>query len=124
MKIVWLESILKQLKLNSSPTEEDNVLHAKIYILLLIAKFLMPDKSHNLLHSCWLPMIRDLDKCNTYSWGSACLTTLYRHMCKAAKNGVQSMRGCVVLLSAWAYTRIPLFAPVTSIVSSHPYALR
>ena len=124
VKIVWLEAVLTQLKNNPNPTEAENILHSKIYILLLIATFLMPDKSHNLLHSSWLPLVGDLEKCNTYSWGSACLATLYRHMCKAAHKGVKSIGGCVVLLTVWAFTRIPLLAPVSNEVPSHPYALR
>ncbi|XP_050887360.1 protein MAIN-LIKE 2-like [Lathyrus oleraceus] len=80
VKIVWLEALLAQLKNNSNSTEEENILHAKVYILLLVATFLMSDKSNNLLHSSWLPLVGDLEKCNTYSWGSACLATLYRHM--------------------------------------------
>jgi hypothetical protein len=91
VKIVWLEAVLTQLKNNPNPTEAENILHSKIYILLLIATFLMPDKSRNLLHSSWLPLVGDLEKCNTYSWGSACLATLYRHMCKATHKGVKSI---------------------------------
>ncbi|XP_050876535.1 protein MAIN-LIKE 2-like [Lathyrus oleraceus] len=124
VKIVWLEALLTELKNNSSPTEAENILHAKVYILLLIATFLMSDKSHNLLHSSWLPLVGDLEKCNTYSWNSACLETSYRHMFKAAQKGVKSIGGCVVLLSVWAFTRIPLFAPVSTEVPSHLYALR
>ncbi|XP_050876542.1 protein MAIN-LIKE 2-like [Lathyrus oleraceus] len=124
VKIVWFEAVLTQLKNNPNPTEAENILHSKIYILLLIATFLMPDKSHNLLHSSWLPLVGDLEKCNTYSWGFACLATLYRHMYKAAHKGVKSIGGCVVLLIVWAFTRIPLLAPVSNEVPSHPYALR
>lgn len=82
--------------------------------ILLIATFLMPDKSHNLLHSSWLSLVTDLEKYNTYSWISACLATLYRHMCKATHKGVKSIRHFVVLLSVWAFTRIPLFAPIST----------
>ncbi|XP_050917828.1 serine/threonine-protein phosphatase 7 long form homolog [Lathyrus oleraceus] len=124
VKIVWLEAVLTQLKNNPNPSKAENILHAKIYILLLIATFLMPDKSHNLLHSSWLPLVGDLEKCNSYSWGSACLATLYRHMCKAAHKGVKSIGGCVVLLTVWAFTCIPLIAPVSNEVPSFPYALR
>jgi hypothetical protein len=57
VKIVWLEAVLTQLKNNPNPTEAENILHSKVYILLLIATFLMPYKSHNLLHSSWLPLV-------------------------------------------------------------------
>lgn len=67
VKIVWLEALLTQLKNNPNPTEAENILYSKVYILLLIATFLMPDKSHNLLHSSWLPLVGDLEKYNTYS---------------------------------------------------------
>jgi hypothetical protein len=39
VKIVWLEAVLTQLKNNPSPTEAENTLHSKVYILLLIAIF-------------------------------------------------------------------------------------
>lgn len=120
VKMVWLDAVLEELKNKSSPTEEINILHAKIYILLLIARVLMPDKSHNLLHTSRISLVGDLDKCNRYSWGSACLATLYKHMCKPSQKGVKSIGGCVVLFSVRALTCIPLLTPESNVMPSHP----
>ncbi|CAK8564630.1 unnamed protein product [Lathyrus sativus] len=45
-------------------------------------------------------------------------------MCKAAVKDVRSMSGCALLLTSWALTRIPLFAPVTTVEPSYSYAQR
>ncbi|CAK8562172.1 unnamed protein product [Lathyrus sativus] len=124
IKITWLEGLYGNLKQKSAPTQEDVLLEAKIYILLAIATIMFPDKSQNLLHSSWIPFVGDLIKCGTYSWGSACLAKLYREMCKAAVKDVRSLSGCALLLTSWAFTRIPLFAPVTTVEPSYPYAQR
>ncbi|CAK8535795.1 unnamed protein product [Lathyrus sativus] len=124
VRITWLENLYEILKDNSAPTQEEIVLQAKVYILLVIATILFPDKSQNLLHSSWIPFVGDLEKCGTYSWGSACLAKLYREIRKAAVKDVRSMSGCVLLLTSWAFTRIPLFAPVNTVQPSYPYAQR
>ncbi|CAK8532814.1 unnamed protein product [Lathyrus sativus] len=124
VRITWLEGLYETLKNKPAPTQEDVLLEAKIYILLVIATILFPDKSQNLLHSSWIPFVGDLLKCGTYSWSSACLAKLYREMCKAAVKSVRSLSGCALLLTSWAFTRIPLFTPVTTVEPSHPYAQR
>ena len=124
VRITWINDVLDDLKRRDAPTEADNILHAKIYILLLISSFLFPNKSQNLMHSSWVPLVGDLQTCNTYSWGSACLATLYRNMCRAAEKEVVSCGGCVLLLSVWAYWHIPMIAPSSNEESIYPYALR
>ncbi|CAK8570591.1 unnamed protein product [Lathyrus sativus] len=124
VRITWLENLYEILKNNSAPTQQEIVLQAKVYILLVIATILFPDKSQNLLHSSWIPFVGDLEKCGTYSCGFACLAKLYREICKAAVKDVRSMSGCVLLLTSWAFTRIPLFAPVSTMQPSYPYAQR
>ncbi|CAK8566230.1 unnamed protein product [Lathyrus sativus] len=124
VKITWIESEYENLKNIDRPTQEDVLLEAKLFILLVIATVLFPDKTQNLLHSSWVPFVGDLIKCGTYSWGSACLAKLYREMCKAAEKDVRSMSGCALLLTSWAFTRIPLFAPINTVEPSFPYAQR
>ncbi|CAK8563585.1 unnamed protein product [Lathyrus sativus] len=122
VRIIWLENLYEVLKNNSATTQEHTILQAKIYILLVIATILFPDNSQNILHSSWIPFVGDLEKCNTFSWGSACLAKLYREMCKAAVRDVRSMSSCVLLLTTWTFTRIPLVAPVSTLQLSFPYA--
>ncbi|CAK8536071.1 unnamed protein product [Lathyrus sativus] len=45
-------------------------------------------------------------------------------MYKAAIKDVRSMSDCVLLLTSWAFTHIPLFAPVSTVQLSYPYAQR
>ncbi|CAK8569922.1 unnamed protein product [Lathyrus sativus] len=45
-------------------------------------------------------------------------------MCKAAVKDVRSMSGCVLLLTTWAFTRISLFAPISTLQASFPYTQR
>ncbi|CAK8542047.1 unnamed protein product [Lathyrus sativus] len=71
-----------------------------------------------------VPFVGDLEKYGTYSWGFACLAKLYREICKATVKDVRSMIGCVLLLTSWAFTCIPLFAPVSTVQPSYPYAQR
>src|SRR4051812_17298529 len=50
VKLRWIHDELNELEQHSQQTEEENILHAKLYILRMIA-VLFPDKSHNVLHS-------------------------------------------------------------------------
>ncbi|CAK8576182.1 unnamed protein product [Lathyrus sativus] len=43
---------------------------------------------------------------------------------QAAVKDVRSMNGCVLLLTSWAFTHIPLFSPVSTLQPSYPYAQR
>lgn len=43
------------------------VIHTRIYIMLLIARFLFLDKSNNFVNSYYLVLLKDIDKCNRYS---------------------------------------------------------
>ncbi|CAI8599844.1 unnamed protein product [Vicia faba] len=67
VKITSLEGMLAYLKNRNPPTEEENILHSKIYILLLISCFLFPNKSKNLMHFYWILLVGNLEACNNYS---------------------------------------------------------
>ncbi|KAF1864589.1 hypothetical protein Lal_00039218, partial [Lupinus albus] len=74
----------------------------KARILYMIGGELLPDKSNNRVHLMYLPLLRDLTRVHRYSWGSACLATLYREMCRATKPNAKGMGGCLTLLQSWA----------------------
>ncbi|XP_058776399.1 protein MAIN-LIKE 2-like [Vicia villosa] len=123
VKLRWIHDELIELEQHSQKTEEENILHAKLYNLSMIA-VLFPDKSHNVLHSSWFKFVKDFDECGKYSWGSACLSYLYREMCKACRVGCMSVGGCSLILAVWTYYRIPRLAPRSEIAPSYPYATR
>ncbi|RYR38983.1 hypothetical protein Ahy_A09g044355 [Arachis hypogaea] len=51
------------------PTDDSETLrqYARCYIMLLIGGY---DKSNNLVHLCWLPLLQDFGQCLALSWGS------------------------------------------------------
>nr|KYP40648.1 hypothetical protein KK1_038002 [Cajanus cajan] len=42
---------------------------------------ILPNKSASKVHLMYLDLLIDFDNIRHYSWGSACLETLYREMC-------------------------------------------
>ncbi|KAH1254570.1 Serine/threonine-protein phosphatase 7 long form [Glycine max] len=89
------------------PTQQQLEAHCKAYILRLIGGVLMPNKMGNRVHLMYLTMLVDLERVRRYSWGSACLATLYREMCRATDPDAKTMGGCVSLLQSWAWYRMP-----------------
>lgn len=110
VKLTWLRDYIEQLAGDESP--ETLVYHFRAYCLYLIGSVLFPDKTGNLVHIKWLAMLeKEPIEIGTYSWGSACLSCLYRGMCDAAYKGVHDIMGCTILIQAWAYSRITCMAP-------------
>ncbi|CDP21081.1 unnamed protein product [Coffea canephora] len=56
---------------------------ARIYLLLILGEHLLSDKSGNKVPLLYLPLLWDLETVGQYSWGIACLATLYRSLCDA-----------------------------------------
>lgn len=50
------------------------------------------------------------------------LAFLYRKMCKAVNVDVDGMRGCVILLQTWGFTRFSFITLISSVVPTHRYA--
>ncbi|XP_038999034.1 serine/threonine-protein phosphatase 7 long form homolog [Hibiscus syriacus] len=122
VKLTWLQSTFQHLPENAS--EKDIKYAARAYILRLIGGVLMPDKSGNLVHLMYLPLLRDFKLAGTYSWGSACLGFLYRELCRATIPKTHDIGGCLVLLQSWAWYRLPFLAPRTATAPVYPLASR
>ena len=58
--------------------------YARAYIMQLIGGFLFVDKSNTLVHLMFLPSLGSFEVVDRYSWGSACLSWLYRELCRAS----------------------------------------
>jgi len=89
--------------------------HAKAYILRLIGRVLMPDKTKNKVHLMDLNYLTNLRRTRRYSWGSACLAVLYKEMCRATDGRARTMSGCALLLKSWAWFRMPFIAPISRV---------
>ncbi|RYR44018.1 hypothetical protein Ahy_A08g040401 [Arachis hypogaea] len=74
--------------------------YARCYILLLIGGYLMTDKSNNLVHLRWLPLLADFVRCRELSWESAVLAWTYYLMFFANRmltDGLDCMNGRMIL---------------------------
>lgn len=125
VKLSWLESAFR---VTEESTNEEVVCAARAYILQLIGGLLMPDKSGNLAHVQYLPLLEDFGTTRSYSWGSAILAVLYHEMCKAVivKNGIKitDVGGCLILLQSWAWYRLPYLTPIVAAPVEYPLAGR
>ena len=53
--------------------------------MILFGNFLFPESTGNSVNIMYLPLLRNINKVSTYSWGSTVLAHLYSAMCKTAK---------------------------------------
>ncbi|KAI8550005.1 hypothetical protein RHMOL_Rhmol06G0070200 [Rhododendron molle] len=94
--------------------EDDEVMvlrKARGYILQLIGGIVLPDQSSSHVHLCFLSLLDDLQLAGTYSWGSACLGTLYHYLDFGSTIGSKDLGGMFVLLQVWGWERFPFLAP-------------
>ncbi|KAH1188816.1 Serine/threonine-protein phosphatase 7 long form [Glycine max] len=68
------------------------------------------DKTRNRVHLMYITVLVDLDRVRWYGWGSACLATLYREMCRATDPDAKTMGGYASLLQSWAWYRMAFIA--------------
>ncbi|OEL35185.1 hypothetical protein BAE44_0003799 [Dichanthelium oligosanthes] len=79
----WLKKNFYEL-----PEEADDITverHVRAYILSLLCGVLFPDGTGR-MSLIYLPLIADLSRVSTYSWGSAVLAFLYRSLCSVASS--------------------------------------
>ncbi|QHN97794.1 uncharacterized protein DS421_18g630460 [Arachis hypogaea] len=96
LKLVWLWDRVRQMPQTDDP--ETLRQYARCYIMLLIGGYLIIDKSNNMVHLRWLPLLRDFAKCRAFFWGSAVLAWTYQSLSLAAQRGVTYIAGCTPLL--------------------------
>ena len=95
-KLKWLKE--NMLTLLVKPTPQNLPVHCRAYILGLISRVLMSNKSGNIVHLMYLPLLVDLDWASWCSWVSTCLSHLYRKMCRTVYPTSLIMEGCTMLL--------------------------
>ena len=79
--------------------------YARCYILALLEDTIFVDKSGDRVHTMWLQMLRDVCNPPRYNWGSACLTWLYRELCRVTNRGANQISRALILV------QIPFFVP-------------
>ncbi|KAL5184522.1 Protein MAIN-LIKE 2 [Glycine soja] len=77
----------------------------------------MSDKTGNRVHLMYLIVLADIERVRRYSWGSACLATLYREMCRATDPDAKTMGDYASLLQSWAWYHMPF---ITTRVNQTP----
>ena len=84
VKATWLHNTFAHLP---GPDAEDAAVerYARIYCWVLISGYLFVEKSGNDMQGIFLELLdQDWDDIASYSWASAALAFLYRHLCRAA----------------------------------------
>ncbi|RVX20495.1 Serine/threonine-protein phosphatase 7 long form-like [Vitis vinifera] len=89
--------------------------HARAYLLLLVSGSLFTDKKGVYIQLAILPMLRDFGETAQYSWGSATLAHLYRELCRASLDSVESIAGPLHLLQLWSWERLHVGRPSRSL---------
>ncbi|QHO39019.1 uncharacterized protein DS421_4g125420 [Arachis hypogaea] len=92
--------------------------------MLLIGGYLITDKSNNLVHLRWLPLLRNFAECRAFSWGSAVLAWTYHSLSLAVQPSVTDITGCTPLLMSWIYQRFPQWCPPDRGVYQYTLAAR
>nr|CAN68701.1 hypothetical protein VITISV_026014 [Vitis vinifera] len=91
---------------------------ARAYLLLLVGGSLFLDKKGVYIQLAILPMLTDFDETAQYSWGSATLAHLYRELCQASLNSVETITGPLQLLQLWSWERLHVGRPSILLVPS------
>ncbi|QHO23407.1 uncharacterized protein DS421_12g363250 [Arachis hypogaea] len=121
IKLTWLRDLKERLQLTD---EENKQRYVKCHIMLLLNTILLGDKSGSSVHWKFLPLLRDFGSIAQFIWGSACLTHLYRALCRASRFDCKKIDSSLTLLLIWAWIRLPFLAPVPREPCSFPLANR
>ncbi|RYR26117.1 hypothetical protein Ahy_B02g060275 [Arachis hypogaea] len=79
-------------------TEESIRRYVRCQIFYLLGSTLFTDKSTAYAYAKYLSLVRDFERIQTYSWGSVCLSHLYRALYRASRYDTKKMDGPLNLL--------------------------
>ena len=111
VKAKWLEKRFSNLLL-ANATEVLVQQYAQFYILGMLGGMMFMDKSSEWLSIMYLQFFNPISNRKKYRWGSAALSWLYRHLCKASKKITKQIGNALLLVQLWAWTRFPHICPV------------
>lgn len=83
----------------------------------------MPNKSSNKVHLMYLPLLAYLMHAGHYNWGSACLATLYREICRAMLHTHVLWWMCTTV-TILGMVRLSFIAPLINCEPTYPLAQR
>lgn len=86
LKLSWLDSIVPK-ALPDDADDSELIRYTQAYILQLLGGVLFTDHHGSQVHCMFLPLLENLDNCESLSWGSGVLAYLYRELCKSCKIG-------------------------------------
>ncbi|KAL8121782.1 hypothetical protein AgCh_018503 [Apium graveolens] len=99
LRLNWLAKLLPAL--SDDANEDELIQYTQTYMLQLIGGILFTDHQGSQVHCMFPPLIQNLDRSKTLSWGAGVLAFLYRELCKACKKDTEEIAGCVLLLQLW-----------------------
>ncbi|XP_058776881.1 protein MAIN-LIKE 1-like [Vicia villosa] len=88
------------------------------YLMMLVGSTIFADKTFTLVEARYLLLFRDLRGLSSYSWASAALVTLYRHLGDASMFSCKQLGGYPTLLQVRIHS-FPNFDHVTKAVPYH-----
>ena len=69
------------------------------------------DKSGDRVHLMFLEFLRNFRDPPQYSWGSGCLTRLYRELCRESHKDHSQIGGVLQLVQYWAWAKLLFLCP-------------
>ena len=70
------------------------------------------DKSGERVSIMYLQFFNSINNGKNYSWGSAALSWLYRHLCKASEKTAKQIGDTLLLVQLWVWARFPHICPM------------
>ncbi|XP_058741642.1 protein MAIN-LIKE 1-like [Vicia villosa] len=79
----------------------------RAYLMMLVGSTIFADKTFTLVEARYLPLFRDLRGLSHYSWASAALVTLYRHLGDTSMFSCKQFGGYPTLIQCWIHEYFP-----------------
>ncbi|XBI12236.1 hypothetical protein VPH35_139135 [Triticum aestivum] len=91
--------------------EDEFKTYARVYMWYIISRTMFADGTGKNAPWMWLKALIVFD--SKWSWGSATLAYLYRHLDEACCRPSGGICGCMLTLSIWSWERLPVGRPKT-----------
>ena len=111
VKAKWLKEQFSN-PLSTDATEVLVQQYARFYILGMLGGILFMDMFGKRISIMYLQFFNPISNGKNYSWGSAALSWLYRHLCKASEKATKQIGGALLLVQLWVWARFPHICPV------------